>query len=186
MSSVRRWLGGRSTQVSPTVLPDPASPARAELDPRVGVMLAEWQEILASLRACARQRLAQLTVFLAAAALTATAYLPLATAPAGLRHIARWMLPALGALLGVVFLILEIGLSAYRHELARRARQIETAIQILLPDIGHVRALALLTDFDPETSAWVRMATWIIAALYGLILLAWMVALLATAVGSAS
>ncbi len=144
-------------------------------------MLAEWQDVRASLRACEHQRLAQLALFLLISVLLAGGYLPIATAAEPRWVPARWALPALGALLALVFLGLEIGSLAYRSEWARRGRQIETALQVLVPGIGPVSPLALLSEFDPQSKASVRLATAAVWLLYALGLLGWVVALLAMA-----
>jgi hypothetical protein len=78
-----------------------------------------------------------------------------------------------------VFLTLEAGTLAYRHEWARRGRQIETAVQVLLPGIGPVSSIALLSQFDPGVGMRVRLATAAIGSLYALGLLAWCAALIA-------
>ncbi len=147
-------------------------------------MLAEWQDVRESLRCCDRQRLAQLTVFVIVSTVMVVAYLAVAAAPEPRWGLARWALPAFGALVSLVFLALEAGSLAYRREWARRGRQIETALQVLLPGLGHVSPLALLSQFDPDTSAPVRLATGAVGALCALMVLAWAAALLARAFGA--
>jgi len=183
LSSVRRWLGGRRRAELPgaPVAVDRKSAAAAERDARVEVMLAEWQEIRESLRACERQRLAQLALFLLVSLVLGFGYLPIATAAEARWGTARWALPAFGALLTGVFLSLESGSLAYRREWARRGRQIETAVQVLVPGIGHMSSLALLSQFDPDSRARVRLATAAIGALYALLLVAWATALIVMA-----
>jgi hypothetical protein len=179
--SVRRWLrGARSTPGSaPVPAAERRTPPAGESDPRMGVMLAEWQEVRESLRFCDRQRLTQLAVFIFASALIAIGYLPIAAASDSRWAPARWALPSLGVIVSAVFLTLEVGALAYRREWARRGRQIETAVQVLLPGIGPVSSIALLTQFDPGVSVRVRLATAAIGSLYALGLLAWCAALLA-------
>lgn len=179
--SVRRWLrGARSTSGS---VPVPAAERRAapaaEADPRIGVMLTEWQDVRESLRFCDRQRLAQLTVFIFASAVLGLGYLPIASASGSLWAPARWVLPSLGLIASAVFLTLELGALAYRREWARRGRQIETAVQALLPGIGPVSSIALLSQFDPGVTLRVRLATAAIGSLYALGLLAWCAVLVA-------
>lgn len=185
MGSVRRWLGGRSAAVSqiPAQPAEPA-PAAAAIDRRVDVMLAEWRDVRASLRHADGTRLAQLALFIAGSAAIAGGYLAVAAAPDPRLDLARWALPALGLLVSLVFLALELGSIAYQRALARRGRQIETATQILLPGTGRVRPLALLCDLHIGEGEWARAAVWVAGALYGLALLAWIAALLATALGS--
>jgi hypothetical protein len=178
MSSVRRWLGTRRAAVAR--LPAPAEPNSApagQSDPRLSIMLAEWQDVRESLRCCSRERLAQLAIFLIVSAAIAGGYLPIAAASGPRWGPARWALPAVGVLVSLTFLALEIGSLAYRREWARRGRQIETALQVLVPGVGHVSPLALLSQFDPDTSVSVRIATGAAGALYGLMLLAWGAAL---------
>lgn len=186
MSSVRRWLGRpRSEFPGAPVAADRRPAAGAEAgDARLEVMLAEWQDVRESLRGCERQRLAQLALFLLVSVFLAFGYLPIATAAEARWVPARWALPALGALLAMVFLALEIGALAYRREWARRGRQIETALQVLLPGMGHVSSLALLSQFDPEPRARVRLATAAVGVLYALMLLAWATALAVMALAS--
>jgi hypothetical protein len=180
IGSVRRWLGGpRPAPLSAPVAAE-REPA-GERDPRVQILLAEWQDIRASLRSCDRQRLAQLALFLILSVVLALGYLPIAVASEPRWAPARWALPGLGALLGVVFLALEVGSLAYRREWSRRGRQIETALQVLVPGIGHVRSLALLSEFDPQPSVPVRIATGAVGLTYGAVLLAWIAALLVAA-----
>jgi hypothetical protein len=179
IGSVRRWLGGsRPALPSVSVAGDRELPAE---DPRVEIMLVEWQDVRTSLRSCDRQRLAHLALFLVVTVILGLGYLLIAAAPESRWTPARWALPALGALLGMVFLALEIGSLAYRREWARRGRQIETALQVLLPGIGSVRPLALLTEFDPEPTPRVQVATGAVLVLYGALLLAWISALLVAA-----
>ena len=182
-SSVRRWFGGRPRPQLPTAAAgtERNAPPDAEHEPRVAVLLAEWQDIRESLRAAERQRLAQLALFLLVSVVVIFIYLPIATATTIRWAPARWALPAFGVVLALLFLALELGLLAYRREWSRRGRQIETALQLLVPGIGHVSSLALLTEFDPETSARVRLATAAVGVLYALMLLAWGAALAFTA-----
>jgi hypothetical protein len=179
--SVRRWLRGARPVAGSA--PVPAAEHRAASagasDPRLSLMLAEWQDVRESLRYCDRQRLMQLTVFIFASALIALGYLPIAAAVESRWVPARWVLPSVGLVLSAVFLALEVGALAYRHEWGRRGRQIETAVQVLLPGIGHVGSIALLSEFDPGASLRVRLATAAIGSLYALALLAWSAALLA-------
>ena len=179
--SVRRWF--RGARSSPGSAPVPAAEQRIRpseaSDPRIGIMLAEWQEVRESLRFCDRQRSGQLTAFIFASALIALGYLPVAVAPDSRWAAARWALPSIGVIVSAVFLALEAGTLAYRREWARRGRQIETALQVLLPGVGPVSSIALLSQFDPGVSVRVRLATAAIASLYALGLLAWCAALLA-------
>jgi hypothetical protein len=148
-------------------------------------MLAEWQDVREGLRACERQRLGQLALFLLVSVMLGLAYLPIATAAEPRWGPARWALPAFGALVALMFLALEAGSLAYRGEWARRGRQIETALQLLLPGIGRVSSLALHTEFDPQLSARVRLAAAAVGLLYGLTFTGWVAALAAMALAAA-
>ncbi len=178
MGSVRRWLGGRRAVVSqmPARPIEPASGAAP--DRRVDVLLAEWQDIRATLRHSDGGRLAQLAVFIVGSAAMIGGYLAVAAAAGSRLDLARWALASLGVLVSLVFLCLEIGSIAHRRALLRRGLQIETAMQVLVPGIGRVKSLALLSEFHPSESDGARAGAWAAGALYGLILLGWVAALL--------
>ncbi len=179
---MRRWLGTRRAGVASVPAPSESrSDPAAQTDWRVEIMLAEWHDIRESLRCCDRQRLAQLGIFLIVSAAGVAGYLPIATASEPRWTIARWALPMLGMLVSLAFLALEIGALVQRSAWARRGCQIETALQVLLPGIGHVSPLAMLSQFDPQTTVPVRIATGAVGALYGLMLLAWAAALITVA-----
>jgi hypothetical protein len=181
LGSVRRWLGTRRTDVARIPAPAEARSVPSQSDRRVEIMLAEWQDIRESLRCYDRQRLALLGTFLLVSLAIVAGYLPIA-ATADVRWVpARWALPAAGMLVSLACLALEIGWLVYRREWSRRGRQIETALQVLLPGLGHVSPLALLSQFDPDASVPVRIATGAIGALYALALLAWAAALITAA-----
>jgi len=179
MSSVRRWLGAARPTGSRAPLPTEHGTASVgDADPRLQLMLAEWQEVRESLRFCDRQRLAQLAIFIVASMLVAIGFLATAVSPDAPRRAVHWALPALGAAVSLIFIALEAGALAYRREWARRGRQIETAVQVLLPGIGHVSSLALLSEFDPSTTVRVRLAIAAVSALYAVALAAWIATLL--------
>ncbi len=177
LGSMRRWLGTRRDAARVPALSEARSPPLVQSDRRVELMLAEWQDIRESLRSCAHQRLAQLGMFLIVSTAIIAGYLPIATASEPRWIVARSALPVLGILVSAVFLALEVGSLVRLSAWARRGCQIETALQVLLPGIGHVSPIALLSQFDPGTEAPVRIATGAVGALYGLMLLAWAAAL---------
>jgi len=180
MSSVRRWLGAARPAASRAPIPAEHQTAPVgDADPRLQLMLAEWQDVRASLRFCDRQRLAQLAVFIVASMPIAIGFLAIAVSPDAPWRAVRWALPALGAAVSLIFIALEVGALAYRREWTRRGRQIETAVQVLLPGIGPVSSLALLSEFDPTTTMRVRLAIAAVSALYALALAAWIATLLA-------
>ncbi len=182
MGSVRRWLGGRRAGV-PQIAAQAveAASAAAPADRRIEVMLAEWQDIRASLRHSDGTRLAELAVFVAASAAIIAGYLSVASSPDPRLNLARWALASLGLLASLVFLGLQLGAIAHRGALTRRGRQIETAMQILLPGIGRVKSLALLSEFQPAEGEWARSGAWVAGALSIVMLLAWAAALVAMA-----
>jgi hypothetical protein len=184
LGSMRRWLGARRAVARVPAPADPNPAPSRESDPRVEIMLAEWQDVRESLRSLDAQRFAQFAVFIIVSGVILYGYLPIASGAEPRFRLARWALPALGVVVSLVFLALEAGLLAYRREWVRRGRQIETALQVLVPGLGHVSALALLSEFDPDTSVSVRAATGATGALCALMVLAWAAALLAMAFGA--
>lgn len=142
-------------------------------------MLVEWQDIRAGLRRSDAARLAQLAMFIVGSGAIVAGYLAVAASPRASLDLARWTLPALGLAVSLVFLCLELGSIAHRRALAERGRQIEAAMQILLPGIGRVKSLALLGEFEAGESEWAQAGAWAAGALYALLLAAWAAALAA-------
>ncbi len=182
LGSVRRWLGDRRAPLSqmPARPIEPASSA-APVDRRIDVLLAEWQDIRATLRHTEVGRLVQLAVFVAGSAGIIGGYLAVAAAPDRRLDLARWALASLGLLVSVIFLCLQIGSIAHRRALLRRGLQIETAMQVLVPGIGRVNSLALLSELHAAASDGARAGSWAVGALYGVIAVAWVAALIFTA-----
>ncbi len=178
MGSVRRWLGGRRAVLSqmPARPIEPASGAAP--DRRIDVLLAEWQDIRTTLRHSDSGRLVRLAVFVAGSAATIGGYLAAAAAPGPRLDLARWALASLGLVVSLVFLCWEIGSIKHRRALLRRGLQIETAMQVLVPGIGRVKSLALLSELHPSQSDGAHAGAWAAGGLYGLILLGWVAALL--------
>jgi hypothetical protein len=168
--------------VSAATAPSPAV-AAPQVDARIGVMLEEWKEICASSRELASRQLARLALYSAVSVALVTGYLRLAVSHDPAAGLARWVLPALGVLLSVVFLVMEWGSAATGAELAYRGRQLEACIQILMPGVGHVRSPGLSSGSTLDGDDWLRSGLAASCALYALLLLAWAAALASTAVG---
>jgi hypothetical protein len=183
--SVRRWLGRKSDEASlPVQASTPQTPAATAPDPRIGVLLAEWRDIRKSLRAEATRGLAHLTVFIAASGLLLTGFLrQLAVADTATRTI-RWLLPGLGIGLAGLFLVLAWGARAHARALERRGLQIETAVQVLLPGIGHVRPLTLLGSLGMEAGEWRYAPLWASTACYAAAALGWAALWVSLALGA--
>jgi hypothetical protein len=184
IATVGRWLHrpAPSGALSAAVAPSPAV-AAPQVDARIGVMLEEWKEIRASLRELGTRQLARLALYSAVSVALVTGYLRLAVSHDPAAGLARWVLPALGVLLSIVFLVMEWGAAATGAELAYRGRQLEASIQILMPGVGHVRSPGLSSGptLDGDDSLRIGLAASYL--LYALLLLAWAAALASTAVG---
>jgi len=171
VGSLRRWLARRRSPgralASATAPPAPAVP-----DPRVPVILEEWREIRASLRQSRALGTVRLVLFVAASAAILECYLvsPLVPGTAGL---ARWAWPLFGAALSLALLALDLSAAIDRSELARRGRQLEMALQLLVPGVGPVASLALLSDFAALESEPVRSGNAARCALYAAGALGW-------------
>jgi hypothetical protein len=184
IASVGRWL--RRPTPAGTLPPAPVASAgvtASQIDHRIGVMLEEWKEIRVSLRELASRQFARLALYGAASAALVAGYLHVAASHEPAAGLARWVLPSLGVLVSVIFLVMEWGAAAVASELAYRGRQIEACLQILMPGVGHVRAPALLSSPDIEGDDWLRSGLAASCVLYSLLLLAWAAALASAAVG---
>jgi hypothetical protein len=183
LRSIGGWLRRRPEGSLPVPTSTPQTPPATAPDPRIGVLLAEWRDIRKSLRAEAARLLAQLTVFIAVSAVLLSGFLrELAGADRASRTV-RWLLPGLGLGLAGVFLVLAWGVRAQARALEQRGLQIETAVQVLLPGIGHVRTLALLESLGLDAGEWRHAPLWASAACYALAALGWCALWVALALG---
>ena len=184
IASVGRWFRRRSPAgaLPPAPAPSPAVTA-PQVDVRIGVMLEEWKEIRTSLRALASRQFAHLSLYSAVSAALIAAYLRIAVSHDPAAGLARWVLPSLGMLVSIAFLIMEWGLTVSRSELAYRGRQLEACVQILMPGVGHVRSPGLLSGPAVEGDDWLRSGLAASCVLYVLLLLAWAAALASAAAG---
>jgi hypothetical protein len=146
-------------------------------------MLEEWKEIRASLRALASRQFAHLSLYSAVSAALIAGYLRIAVSHDPAAGLARWVLPSLGVLVSIAFLIIEWGLAVSRNELAHRGRQLEACVQILMPGVGHVRSPGLLSGPAVEGDDWLRSGLAASCVLYLLLLLACAAALASAAAG---
>ena len=168
ITRVRRWVrGGKVSQAmsEPVAVPPPTPVAP---DPRLTVMLEEWQEIRAASRHAGNVRLAQLALSLACAAFLLVMYVQ---APA---RLPGWLVALIGGGTALGFLALELGVAADARVLGRRGQQIELAVQMLLPGLGPVQFLATITGLN--ASAGVRNGS-AARAVHALLLLGWLAAL---------
>ncbi len=155
VGSLGRWLArrtssGRALASASAVMPAPAGP-----DPRVPVILEEWREIRTSLRQSCALGTARLALFVIVSAAILECDLVGAVVPST-AGIARWAWPLFGGVLSLVLLALELTAAFGRSELARRGRQLEMALQLLVPGVGPVASLALLSEFAVLESEPVR------------------------------
>ncbi|MGH8228880.1 MAG: hypothetical protein ACRET2_03785 [Steroidobacteraceae bacterium] len=184
MASMRGWLRGRRATVARVPAPQvaPRADEPAPTDRRLEVWLAEWQDVRASLRHASSERLGRLALFCIASGALAAGYLATLSQARPL-DIVGWALPGLGVAVCLVFVALEAGAGAYRRACLERGRQIELAVQILLPGLGRVKSLALLADFHPDDGGQMLCGSGAPVALYGVVGLAWIAALTAAALG---
>jgi len=181
IGSVRRLFAGRHEDVSSLSAPaEVTATPDVSPDPRIAVLLAEWQDIRQTGRHFGGERLVRLAEFMVAYAAIAGPYLAVAAHPAGRLGLVRWALPALGLLVGLEFLALEVGALTVARITGRRGRQVETALEALLAGSGRIRPPRLATEGLWEAA---EIGAWAAAALYGLLALGWLAALVATAAG---
>jgi len=171
---MRRWLRRTPSDASwvlpAAVTPDARPPPP---DPRIEVLLTEWQELRASTRQCADQLYAQLRAFLASQALLAAAVLVQAGRPGVLGTWAPWVLPLLGMGLAGLFLGLTRTLLVQAQGLEQRGLQIEAALQLLLPGVGHVSSLGLFSHPASGESQWRSSTGWLTGSACGASGLIW-------------
>ena len=168
LARVRRWVRGGKVRPATSALVAAPPPTPAAPDPRLTVMLAEWQEIRAASRHGESVRLAQLAVSLACAAFLLVMYVQ---APA---RLPGWLVPLIAAGTALGFLALELGVAADARVLGRRGREIELVVETLLPGVGPVQSLATITGLN--ASAGVRYGS-AARAVHALLLLGWLGAL---------
>lgn len=182
VGSMRRLLSGRRTGASSLPVAPAEEPSRdAVPDPRLDVLLAEWREVQRAVRSAGAQRLARLAVFVVASAAIAGPYLEIVGGANARLALARWVLPALGLLVGLEFLALEAAAQRTARIFERRGLKVEAALNALLPRLGRIQILALATEGAVEGGG--EGGAWALIAFYGLLTLGWLVALVATAVG---
>ncbi|HTT01773.1 MAG TPA: hypothetical protein VMG11_06735 [Steroidobacteraceae bacterium] len=184
VAALGRWIKRRAA--APVPVPPPARSARTEAaqpDPHIPLLIEEWKEIRASLRAAEAHDLARLVVFLALELLLGGAYLNLGTTQGSLWVAARWALPACALVVSLLFLAWEWGVQADERALARRGRQIEMVVQILLPGLGSASSLALLSEALPEQRRGLRNGVWVRVGLYALLALLSLAALIGATAG---
>jgi hypothetical protein len=181
IGQVRRLFAARPegvSSLSASAAPAATASPQVSVDPRIAVLVAEWQQIRESSRRGGSERLARLAGCLVANAVIAGPYLTLGAAAAG--RLGRWALPGLGLVAGLELLALEYGALASARVLERRARQIETALEALLAPVGRIRPLGLATEGFAQAE---QVGAWAAAALYGVLVLGWLAALFATTLG---
>ncbi len=178
VTTMRRWLR-RSPPAGSAGLPvpPPSLPEAPRTDPRIDVLLLEWQDARVSIRHGIDHALAQIGLFLGlSAALLAAALL--AFGRSGAPAPARLVTPALGIALCVLFQALHSSVIGRVRAFLARAMQIETAVQLLVPGIGHVKTLALCSEPPSAEAGWVRRAQLTGGVLFGASLLGWLVLLI--------
>lgn len=181
IKSVRRLFAGRHEGIEGLSAPaEMTASSEASPDPRIAVLLAEWQDIRQTGRRLGAERLVRLAELIVASAVIAGPYLAVAMAPAPRLALARWALPALGLLVALGFLTLEAGALALARVVERRGRQVEAALQVLLAGRGRIRPLGLETEGLSEAA---EVGAWAVLVMYGLLALGWLAALIATAAG---
>jgi len=184
VAALGRWIKRRATV--PASVPPPARSARTEIaqpDPRIPLLLEEWKEIRASLRAAEARAVVRLAIFLALEVLLGSAYLNLRTASGPLWDVARWVLPGCAFAASLLFLVWEWACQSDERALVRRGRQVETVVQILMPGPGSARALALHSEVLPEQNRGLRSGAWARTALYALVVLLSLAALIGATAG---
>jgi hypothetical protein len=185
VARVRRWFGRTKAGV-PAVAAGAAAPSSQAVqpDPRIAVLVEEWKELRASLRQCTDRAMAHLRTFLVTAAAIGAAMLLQADGQSALAHAPHWVLPAIGMLLAALFACLTASDLARARSLLPRGLQVETAVELLLPGIGHVRTLGLLSQVPAGETQWLRTIVWLAGVIYGGTLVAFAAVLVATSVGA--
>lgn len=182
VGSMRRLLTGRRTVSSnlPATTAEESSRDAAP-DPRIDALLAEWREIQRAVRTAATQRLARLAVFVVASAAIAGPYLEIVGRPGERLALTRWVLLALGLIVGVEFLALEATAQRSVRIFEQRGLKVEAALNALLPRLGRIQILALATEGAIEGGG--EGGAWAVLAFYGVLTLGWLAALVVTAAG---
>jgi hypothetical protein len=172
LGSVRRFLRRAPRPSEATALPGAApEPHAPAIDPRIGVLLGEWRDIRKSLRAEDTHAFAELSVFLASGGLLLAMDLACAAASTAALRAAAWVLPGIGIGLAAAFFALAWSARVRTRTLRQRGLQIEAAMQVLLPGVGHVPSLALLGRLtaacgkEPQSGLPARGTLYLTAAL---------------------